>query len=328
MNNNNIQDNLNKNTEQLLQLQAMFSEIKECFADGSFALQCAAAITEKYLRRLSFIRDLVYPWRNYDWDYTEYVKKNYNTKLLKVSGDGTATAIINDVNAILKLIEGLLFDANPDNNSSASNPASRNNDLVDCYNQAGGVSCQILNAAKMSYLNQNAPYEDDFFKKHLDGQYSSSYFVKVGMCPTNISDKKTCEAKNFKWIPNPLYELPKVFRGPDTKAGSCYRGKYTFIDNKPGLEIGQIQDTNGLIPSLAKDMLEISPDKIMAAAMGIGIPGMDIQKCNESFTNKKSNYKSFSCRYNNSCKNYKLIICFIVTIVIIIMIKLIISTVV
>ena len=52
-------------------------------------------------------------------------------------------------NYSLILIEGLLVDANPDDVSSASNPASSKNDLVDCLNQSGGLSCRILNAAKM-----------------------------------------------------------------------------------------------------------------------------------------------------------------------------------
>ena len=318
--NKNMDTSLNQNTEYLQELQAMFSEIKECYVDGPYGIQCAAAITDKYIRRLSFMKDLIYPWRNYDWDYTEYVKKNYNTQLLKVSGDGTMTAIVNDVDAILKLIEGLLYDANPDNASSASNPASSKNDLVNCYRQAGGVSCRILNAARITNLTQKMPYNDDFFKKHLDGQYSSSYFVKVGMCPTKITDQATCEGKNFTWIPNPLYELPSMLRGPDTKAGSCYKGKYTFMDNKPGYPIGNIKDLNGLIPSLANDMVDLSPDKIMAAALGIGVQGMDSQKCTEGFSINTWSICPFN-KNNKNNNNYLIFFLILIILSILVMLK-------
>ena len=295
---NKINASLDKNTEYLEQLQKMFSEIKQCLNGGSFGIQCAAEITNKYIRKLSFMKNLIYPWRNYDWDYTEFVKKNYNTKLLGASGDGTIGAIVHDVDAILKIIEGLLFDANPADNSAASNPSSSKNDLVDCLNQSGGLSCRILNAAKISSLNQKKPYDSKFFNKKIDGQHSSSYFVQVGMCPSKITDKSMCESKGFNWIPNPLAELPEMLRGPDTKPGSCYKGRYAYINNKPGYKIGQIEDMNGLIPSLINDMVDISPDKIMAVAMGQGVSGLDLQKCDEGFIS----------RYNNNTFHYILVI--------------------
>ncbi len=284
---NSLNSSLDQNTEYLKQLQAMFSEAKICLSGGgSYGIQCAAAVTNKYIRKLSFMKNLIYPWRNFDWDYTEFVKKNYNIKKLGASGEGTVTAIIHDVDAILKIIEGLLFDANPADASSASNPGSSKNDLVDCLNQAGGVSCSILNAARESGLAQEKPYDSSFFDKRLDGQHSSSYFAQIGMCPSKITDKNQCESKGFTWIPNPLYELPEMLRGPDTTPGSCYKGRYAYLNNKPGYTIGQIDDMNGLIPSLINDMVEISPDKLMSAAMGQGVDGLDIQKCDEAFTNQ------------------------------------------
>ena len=73
------------------------------------------------------------------------------------------------------------------------------------------------------------------------------------MCPSKITDKNQCESKGFTWIPNPLYELPEMLRGPDTTPGSCYKGRYAYLNNKPGYTIGQIDDMNGLIPSLKYD---------------------------------------------------------------------------
>ena len=287
-NNSKIDTAIANNTEMLKQLQKMFSEIQLCFIEGSYGLQCSAAVTDKYMREFNFMKNLVYPWRNYDWDYQEYVKTNYNTKKMGVSGEGNTRAIIKDVDALLKIIDGLLFKANPTDNSSASNPNSPNSDLADCLQQAGGLSCRILNAAKMSSLSQKKPYQHNFFQKPLEGKSSSSYFVQVGVCPSDINDEESCQEKGYQWIQNPLAKLPSLLRGPSTTGGSCFRGKYAYMNNKPGYPIGQIKDLNGLIPSMAHGMSSISPDKIMATAMGINTPDVSIQKCNESFsfTNK------------------------------------------
>lgn len=276
------------NTEMLKQLQKMFSEIQLCFIEGPYGLQCSAAVTDKYMREFDFMKNLVYPWKNYDWDYQEYVKTHYNTKKLEVSDKPTITAIIKNVDAMIKIIDGLIFKANPNNSSSASNPKSFNNDLADCLNQAGGLSCRILNAAKQSNLSQKKPYENSFFQKPTEGKSSSSYFVQVGVCPTDIKDEPTCREKGYQWIENPLAKLPSLLRGPTTTSGSCFRGKYAYMDNKPGFPIGQIKDLNGLIPSMAHGMLSVSPDKIMATAMGINTPDVSIQKCDEGFSNLPS----------------------------------------
>ena len=306
---------LSQNTEYLENLQKMFTEIQTCFIEGTYGIQCAAEITQKYIRKLDFMKKLIYPWRNYDWEYTEFVKKNYNPQKLQVSGDGTVTAIIRDVDALLKIIEGLLFDANPDDVSSASNPASSKNDLVDCLNQSGGLSCRILNAAKMSYLSQKAPYKNSFFNKPLEGKYSSSYYVQVGMCPSNITDQTECENKGYQWTGNPLSKLPGLLKGPTTKSGSCFKGKYAYIDNKPGYPIGNIKDLNGLIPSIANNMVSINPENIMATAMGINTPSVSVQDCNESFTNRKDLVSINKIRKTNNYLSIFLIITYFILII-------------
>ena len=283
-----INESLDQNTEYLVKLQKTFKEVQTCLqSSGNFGIQCAAAVTEKNFRELSFIKNLVYPWRNFDWDYQQFVKNNYDPNLLGVSGDGTYTAIYNNVDILLKLIDGLLVDANPGSTSSASNPRSNMSDLNNCYLLAGGISCDLLNYYKQSYLKQEKPYESSFFDKALDGEYSSSYYVQVGTCPSKIEDKATCVNKGFTWIPNPLYQVPETLRGPNTKPGSCYKGKYAYINNQPGLKVGQLQDLKGLIPSMANDMINMSPDKFMAISAGLSVPGFDTQTCDEPFTNRQ-----------------------------------------
>ena len=119
---------------------------------------------EKSIRDLPFMKNLVYPWRNYDWDYTTYVKNNYDPKSMGVKdGANNLTGIITDVQAIISLINGLLMDPNPSDNSSASNPNSKGNDLVKCMSR---LSCSLLNDTKSSYVNQKPPYANVFLINH------------------------------------------------------------------------------------------------------------------------------------------------------------------
>ena len=279
---------LKQNTTYLKDIQNVMYKVQECLnLGGPNELQCASSIMEKSIRDLPFMKNLVYPWRNYDWDYTTYVKNNYDPKSMGVKdGANNLTGIITDVQAIISLINGLLMDPNPSDNSSASNPNSKGNDLVKCMSR---LSCSLLNDTKSSYVNQKPPYANVFFNKPLEGEYSSSYFSQIGVCHSNIKSEKECKDKDFLWIPNPLASLPGSEKGPDTPAGDCFKGRYVYINNKPGLEIGKIGNVKGLIPSIANDVLEIAPDKIIAAAMGESIPGVDIQKCEEGYINYNDN---------------------------------------
>lgn len=194
---------------------------------------------------------------------------------------------------------------------------------LDLYKtQHSDDSCALWAHYRLSELTQSKPYEDPFFDRPLTGQYSSSYFVMTGVCDdTGLTEQPACEGAGYIWVPNPLFK--KVNATPtgsptdqanhaDMKQastvtpGDCYRGKYAYMDNKPGLEIGQIKDFNGLIPSMINDMTKLDPGKMMAAAMGQGVPGFAMQHCkDETFigNNINNNYRT-----NITNQNKKLII--------------------
>ena len=302
---------IDNTTQQLIKLRDTMEKVNQCIqAGGEYQMQCASAIMQKSIRTIPIMQNMIYPWRNYDWSYATYVKKYYNPKKLGASGDGSMTSLINDISAIIKLIDGLLIDANPSDNSKASDPSALTNDLVDCLQR---TSCVLLNNTKRSYLDQKPPYDDPFFNRKLDGEFSSSFFAQVGFCPSKISDPTQCNNKGYLWIPNPLSELPDLLKGPNTKKGSCFRGKYIYMDNKPGLSIGQIKNWKGLIPSISKDLLDLSPDKMMAVAMGMGVDGVGIQTCPETFTGDVQ-YKNNNNRSTSMC--FLIIICLIIMILI------------
>ena len=275
-----LDQSLDNSTQFLLELRSMMTKVQRCLLGGTeFSMQCSSAVIEKSFRKMPFMKRLIYPWQNYDWDYSQYVKNYYSPKKLGASGDGSVKALIRDINALFKIIDGLLFDANPNSKSRSADPASQQNDLANCYQTASRVSCFLLNETRSSYLKEKPPYNSSFFNQPLKGKYSSSYFTQIGICPSKIKNPSECRQKGGNWIANPFHRLPALLRGPDSQPGNCFLGRYAYIDNSPGLSIGQMDSAQGMIPSIANDILKLSPDKLMGVAMGNGVPGMDLQKC-------------------------------------------------
>lgn len=315
-------------------LRELLKEQKDCFRKpDKLSPICAVKVFEKYARKNKIFNNLIYPWKNFNWNYVNFVKQNYDPKKLGVSSEGSASALVNDIKALIKIIEGFITDGNPNKDSSAGDP-NKNNDLYPCsvspeqlkniegikqqinileniitqsnnptinkiYKQminqlllqvqATLQTCVVLNKLKIEDLKQKPPYKHDFFNKKLDGNQSSSYFAQIGICPTKIKSQNECVSKGYLWMGNPLAKKPAKDRGPETTSGSCFRGRYSYIDNKPGLAIGNIKSMKGLIPSLINNLNEISPNQLLYAAMGFGIPGMELQKCEENFQDSHYN---------------------------------------
>lgn len=293
---------LAQNTKYLELMKQGTEAVNKCLsASGKYGIQCASAAMNKYIRKIPFISDVVYPWKNFDWDYEAVVAKGYNPKDKGASGAGNLRAIIGDIEAILHIISGFLVDANPNSSASAGDPNAAQNDLVKCIQNNINSSCGMLNKIKEEARDQKPPYPDPFFQsQQLNGEGSSSYFVQVGICPTKIKDEKTCKAKGYTWTPNPLYAATPSWLNAYTPPGMCTKKKYAFMDNRPGLKIGGISEFKGLIPSLANDVLDLSPDKIMATAMGVNVPGFNSQHCEEGF---QGSDQSVVSPKNNLCSN-------------------------
>ena len=212
--------------------------------------------------------ELIYPWNNLKWDYQQFVKNKYNPVKLGIRKDGTFDATFKNMDIMMKQMDSLISDPNPDDNSIA------------------GIHDQTDRNKNTN--NQNKPYEDPFFNKKLDGRFSSSYFAQTGFCETK-DNKIDCNNKNLVWL-----------------GDKCYKKKYLFLDNSPGLKVGYVENMNGLIPSLINDVTQLNPSAFMGVLQGYSVPGVDIQQCeNEHFMN-----------HDNSNKFLTLICIFIFVIVI------------
>ena len=130
-------------------------------------------------------------------------------------------------------------------------------------------------------LNQDAsyqtpPYSDPYFNKELTGKASSSYFVQSGFCKTRDSEAD-CKAKGLNWL-----------------GDVCYKGKYVYLDNTPGLKVGYVQHMNGLIPSLINQATQLNPNAFMGILQGYSVPGIDIQQClDEHFENRERKQRDY-----------------------------------
>ena len=197
-------------------------------------------------------------------------------------------------------------------------------------------NCNVGNEIKTDMykdLDKEPPYNNSFFKRPLDGVNSSSYFIKSGLCyqPT-IYTEKQCLSNNPKkndkksgnirggstkelyyWTPNNLKKHDFASKFPTSKAnmftkeGNCYRAKYSFIDNSPGIKTRNpltnqkftLPMIQGLYPSMAQDMFAMSPMSAMSVYLGISTGDFEDMKCLEFFTNINQKSKSTSIRLFN-----------------------------
>lgn len=270
---------------------------------GELASKCVEDISLQYLRDIPGMKNMVYPWINYDWNYDIYVDNKYNKSKTGATPKGTMSALFKNPIAMKKLLDGFTFNANPSNNSKAGT-----DDLNQCN---GDKHCELINNIRKKYLLQTKPYDDEFFNKKLDGEMSSSYFIKTGTCPKPKLTKKQCKEKGYSWIENPLYTKTPSFLRPDTfKEGVCYKNKYGYIKNNSGLEIkipkinskfvnkdaqnisnkginlinDNIKKFKGALPSFTNDILSLSPNNIYKVLKGEDNNYLTNMKC-ETFIN-------------------------------------------
>jgi hypothetical protein len=201
--------------------------------------------------------DNIYPWINYDWDYSRYIDNNYSAK---ATGSNPSN-MKDNFKAFNKLAGAYLVDPNPGQGSTAGgkNISDRNSDFP-VFNCEGNKAeaCQKRWAVRQMGKT-NVPYEDKFFKEYpIEGTNASSFYFKVGAC--NRPDKKTekeCVSKGYNWI-----------------NGVCYQDRYAYMDNRGG-----VKPLNGLIPSLTTDIASFSPNFILDAWNGKSSAYMKVQEC-------------------------------------------------
>lgn len=248
-------------------------EKKYCVKNADNSMTCNNFADANWLRRQPGMENLIYPYKNYDWDYSTYVDNNYNIDVTGATKEGTIRGLFKNLKAMNTVMNGYIYDGNPSNKSKAAG-YGKHSDIP--YGLENCKTDQCLNAYKVRRnFKQNKPYNNKFFNENLNGEKSSSYFFKVGNCDTAIKNEDRCLQKGYSWI-----------------GGNCYQPRYAYIDNSPGLVIFGTKK-KGSIPSLINNALSFRPDKIVSILQGQSLGDeFKIQQCPttlETYSNFSNN---------------------------------------
>lgn len=277
----NIKHNPSRKNDLILLRKALDNYKTECGickGKASSDVMCLNAALNNLYRQLPFIRNSVYPWLNYEWDYGNFIDNNFSARRTGSSTSGEK--YFNNLKIFFKLFNAYMLAANPNRYSNAG--GTNSNSDYPRYGCIGNKrnACKTRNQIR-NRNPQKKPYSSHFFNKKLKGEYSSSYFIKVGSCPRpDITDINKCVQRNYEWK-NSLLAGGK-------SNGSCHMPRYAYLNNKPGLNIKipginqsiKVRGAKGYIPSLANDILSLTPDKLFNAFRGRNVDGhMIVQQC-------------------------------------------------
>jgi hypothetical protein len=245
-------------------LKQYSDDCRTCASFGN-AKECMEAAQVNLRRNLPFSANNIYPWRNYDWNYSNHISNNYSTKAMPKGGysfNGVLQSGRNLANTIAAFIDAP--SPSPNTNSNIPNKDS-DYPVFECKNDARCIATERVRRN----LNQKAPTTDSFLKKNLQGENSSSFYYKVGICRRpDIKTQADCESRGYAWSPDPF----------DKKSGFCRQPRYAYIDNTPKPFFSG-SNSKGVIPSIGNDIWDIMPDKLLNTLMGQSTDGLEIQDC-------------------------------------------------
>ncbi len=249
-------------------LDEYMKECSLCAREGRNDSKCMEQASLNLRRRVPIFSNNIYPWKNYDWSYGNYVVNNYSPSKTGATVEGSFNGLRRNAIAINKLVNGYIKDPNPGYDSAAASPKQSGDYpyIDECLQDPGCRTQQKVRAM----LDEKKPTDDEFLDKKLDGKYSSSYFFKVGNCAQpKITSKNDCEKKGYTWSP--------ISESDGT--GNCFSPRYAFVDNSAKTFFNGSK-MEGILPTMASDMTLLSPDNIAATLTGKSIRGSyQIQSC-------------------------------------------------
>ena len=274
-------------------------ECEICMSEGKGDYECINQSQKNFSRRLPLINNVVYPWKNFDWDYRNFVDNNYSPKQTGASVKPTIDQMYVNVKAITKVLDGMSSNPIPNDESKAGIK-----DLYSDYPEMDrcekSPECKATQKVK-ALFNDKKPYDNKFLNKNLIGRNSSSYYFKVGDCPRDdIKSSYSCERNGYTWIPDLMSEEESIMEKIYSKylqddsiemkedhheiatniveEGKCYQPRYGYINNssKP---VFSGSNAEGLLPSAMSDIKSLSPDNLMGISMGFSAGDLSLQKC-------------------------------------------------
>jgi hypothetical protein len=234
-------------------------------AGGETMYQCVKQANEYHNRTTTDSKNKVYPWINYDWDYTTYIDNNYNSDATGASPKGNWKNLFANPKAMIKIAKGFITEANPSKKSKAGDQDQLDCNAVEPHNKA---SCNAMKDIRHMYRTQQKPKNTPFFNQKLDGKKSSSYYYQTGYCISDkINNETDCVNSQGKWFQN---------LGFGDKGGKCYKNRYALIKNEPGIDFKKFGDNaltkianffggslEGNAVSVVGDLMSFSPNNLI-----------------------------------------------------------------
>ena len=241
-------------------------ECQLCGQEGMNDYRCHQATMDNLKRRIPMFANNIYPWKNYDWNYSNYIQNNYSPEATGARVEGSFRQLKDNGRALVKVVKGIIDDPIPNQYSKAGG-YDRNSDYPR-YKTCQGAGCITTEKVKRGFI-QEKPYSDKFFNKQLEGENSSSYYFRVGSCPRrDIQSENECEQRGYTWSKNLGGE-----------GGSCSQDRFAYIDNSPKPFFNGSK-TKGVLVSIASDLSTLMPDKVVATLMGQSVgDSYHIQQC-------------------------------------------------
>lgn len=278
-----------------------------CAKNGKNDYKCHEMAKQNLKRRLPFYNKNIYPWKNYDWNYGNYVYNNYGPEATGAEAGDDFGTLFKNVDAMIKLFNGFISDPIPNNKSEAGimkGPNSEDNRDSDYPFDCNTPECQTTQVVRTGFIDK-PPTTDDFLKRNLKGEFSSSYYFKAGNCPRpDLKTQSECESKGFLWSPTIMDRVTKLFKtteseNEENKEGTCSQPRYAFIDNSPKPFFNG-SNAKGIIPSLANDFLQLTPDKMLAILSGQSVSNSYVlQQCPEVEIPKEEIKEGFTTMSTN-----------------------------
>jgi hypothetical protein len=247
--------------KQLERAKLVYEQNCQTCRKGSNDSICLQLALDELLRMMPDKRGDVYPWRNYEWDYTNYVNNNYSAR---ATGSSEDAGLFKNMSIFVKLIRGFISDPNPADDSIAGGTSIKDRasdfPVFECDGKEKRCESR-LEVTRNSPSANKPPYKDPFFDKSLTGTRSSSYFVKIGKCDRpDITSAEECTKRGYDW---------------NHSKDECTQGRYAYMDNSPS----SVPLMRGYIPSVASDAISLTSPSLGLAYRGYNSYGMKIQEC-------------------------------------------------
>lgn len=226
-------------------------------------------------------KEYAYPKNNYNFDYKNYVAKNYRPDKLGISDSPTIPQFKHNLEASSIYGDTLYEKSIPHPNDVPGISDARTPEEL-----SEGTK-NLSQAAPYRRFRQEYPEN----KYPTKGKYGNSYFVQSGYCPVKSAKSASeCRAKDPRYIWKegqpilPTPNIPFYNKMPDNPYGKCYKPRYSYVNNTSDA---------GLVPSLMDDVFTLSPSNFYRLIAGEPIPSVNkdsvplfqLLPCVEEFTN-------------------------------------------